>query len=149
METAYYKSLVLEIQSKKYLLEKSQVTVNGLLAIFGLVLLGGLGESLLLGREPVLVESAADFVGETGSPDGLDGAWSVWGVDVTGDTDDLNLALKFFKKVFLYLEWWGLDDGDGLDDLLLVDGGAGLLGLADDVGHTGLETNESSQVNWL
>jgi len=117
------------------LLEKSQVTVNGLLAIFGLVLLGGLGESLLLGREPVLVESAADFVGETGSPDGLDGAWSVWGVDVTGDTDDL--------------EWWGLDDGDGLNDLLLVDGGAGLLGLADDVGHTGLETNESSQVNWL
>jgi len=117
------------------LLEKSQVTVNGLLAILGLVLLGGLGESLLLGREPVLVESAADFVGETGSPDGLDGAWSVWGVDVTGDTDDL--------------EWWGLDDGDGLDDLLLVDGGAGLLGLADDVGHTGLETNEGSQMNWL
>ena len=103
METAYYKSLVLEIQSKKYLLEKSQVTVNGLLAIFGLVLLGGLGESLLLGREPVLVESAADFVGETGSPDGLDGAWSVWGVDVTGDTDDLNLALKFFKKYFCTL----------------------------------------------
>ena len=48
-----------------------------------------------------------------------------------------------------YLEWWGLDDGDGLDNLLLVDGGAGLLGLADDMGHTGLETNESSQMNWL
>ena len=51
--------------------------------------------------------------------------------------------------IYTYLEWWGLDDGDGLDDLLLVDGGAGLLGLADDVGHTGLETNEGSQMNWL
>ena len=24
--------------------------------------------------------------------------------------------------IYTYLEWWGLDDGDGLDDLLLVDG---------------------------
>jgi len=117
------------------LLEKGQIAINGLLAILALPLLGGLGESLLLGGEPVAVEATADLVGETGSPDGLDGAGTVGGVDVTGDTDDL--------------QWWGLDDGDGLDDLLLVDGGAGLLGLADDVGHTGLETNEGSQMNWL
>ena len=65
----------------------------------------------------------------------LDGSWSIGGLDVTGKTDDL--------------EWWGLDDGDGFDDLLLVDGGAWLLGLSDDVSHTGLEAHEGSKVNWL
>jgi len=119
----------------RVLLEKGQIAINGLLAVLALPLLGSLGEGLLLGGEPVAVESSSDLVGETGSPDGLDGAGSVGGVDVTGNTDDL--------------QWWGLNNGDGLDNLLLVNGGAGLLGLTDNMGHTGLETNESSQMNWL
>lgn len=66
-------------------------------------LLDILAESLLLGRVPVLVEPSLEALGELGRPDGGQSSESLWGVDVTNDTDSL--------------DWWGLDDGDGLDDL--------------------------------
>jgi len=65
----------------------------------------------------------------------LDGSWSVGCLDVTCKTDDL--------------EWWGLDDRDGFDDLLLVDGGPRLLSLSDYMSHTSLEAHEGSKVDWL
>ena len=43
----------------------------------------------------------------------------------------------------------GLDDGDGLHDLLLVDLRAGPISLTDNVGHTGLEAEEAGQVDGL
>jgi hypothetical protein len=45
--------------------------------------------------------------------------------------------------------WRGLDDGDCLNNLLLVDLGAGSISLADNVGHTGLEAEETGQVDGL
>jgi len=117
------------------LLDHSDVSVDGLLAILRLPSLGSLGEGLLLGAVPASVESSSGLVGNVAGPDGLDGSWSVGGLDVTGETDDL--------------EWWGLDDSDGFDDLLLVDGRAWLFGLSDDVSHTGLEAHEGSKVDWL
>lgn len=116
-------------------LDHGDISLDGLLAVLGLPSLGSLGEGLLLGAVPASVESSLGLVGDVVGPDGLDGSWSFRGLDVTGKTDDL--------------EWRALDDGDGFDDLLLVDGGAWLLGLSDDVSHTGLEAHEGSKVNWL
>jgi len=117
------------------LFEHGQVAVDGGLALVGLPALGGLGESLLLGRIPAAVESALDFIGKMGGPDGLDRSGSVGGLDVSGDSDDL--------------ERGGLDDGDGFDHLLLVDGRTWFLSGTNNVGHTGLETDESSKVDGL
>jgi len=115
--------------------EHGQVAVDGGLALVRLPALGGLGESLLFGRIPAAVESALDLIGKMSGPDGLDRSGSVGGLDVSGDSDDL--------------EGRGLDDGDGFDDLLLVDGRTWFLSGTHNVGHTGLETDESSKVDGL
>lgn len=109
---------------------------GGLLAGFVLgPLLLVLGESELLGLAPVLVESSLGFVTDVLSPDGLEGSEASWGLDVSDNTDADH--------------WWGIDDGDWLDDLLLVE----LVALSSDfshnVGHTGLVTDESGQVDGL
>lgn len=109
---------------------------SGLLAGFVLgPLLLVLGESELLGLAPVLVESSLGFVTDVLSPDGLEGSEASWGLDVSDNTDADH--------------WWGIDDGDWLDDLLLVE----LVALSSDfshnVGHTGLVTDESGQVDGL
>ena len=75
------------------LLQKFQITIDGLLSVFRFPLFGSLGEGLLLAGIPVLVESSLDFISKTGSPDGLDGSWTVGGLDVTGDTNNLNIKL--------------------------------------------------------
>jgi len=94
-----------------------------------------LGEREFLGLAPVLVESSLGFVTDVLGPDGLEGSEASWGFDVTDDTDADH--------------WWGIDDGDWLDDLLLVE----LMALSSDfshnVGHTGLVTDESGQVDGL
>jgi len=109
---------------------------GGLLA--GLVLgplLLVLGEGELLGLAPVLVESSLGLVTDVLSPDGLEGSEASWGFDVSDDADADH--------------WWGIDDGDWLDDLLLVE----LMALSSDfshnVGHTGLVTDEAGQVDGL
>jgi len=109
---------------------------SGLLAGFVLgPLLLVLGESELLGLAPVLIESSLGFVTDVLSPDGLEGSEASWGLDVSDNTDADH--------------WWGIDDGDWLDDLLLVE----LMALSSDfshnVGHTGLVTDESGQVDGL
>ena len=43
----------------------------------------------------------------------------------------------------------GLDDGSGLDDLLLVHLGTGTVKVTDDGGHTGLVAHGGSQVDGL
>ena len=51
-------------------------------------LLGVLGESLLLGVIPILVESALDLFGEMTGPDGGEGAKTVGCGDIADDTDN-------------------------------------------------------------
>ncbi len=101
-----------------------------------LVLVSVLGEGLLLGVNPVLVESALDFIVELGSPDGLEGTETTGGFDVTNETDNL--------------DWWAFKDGCGVDNILLDD----LLTFTtllvlDDVSHTSLVADEGSKVDWL
>jgi len=94
-----------------------------------------LGKSQLLALAPVLVESSLGLVRDVLSPDGLEGSEASWGLDVSNNTDANH--------------WWGIDDGHWLDDLLLVELVALSSDLSHDVGHTGLVTDESGQVDGL
>ena len=97
--------------------------------------LGDGGESLAgLGLVPVLVVAALDFLTDEASPGGGDWLDALWGLLVTDDTDGEH--------------WWGLDDGDWLDSLLLVEAGVSTDDLTENVGHTSLEADESAKM-WL
>jgi len=91
-----------------------------------------LGEGLLLRDVPVLVETAAEVVGQMAGPDGGEGAETTGGADVSDDTNDNHGG--------------GFEDGNSLDDLLLVDLGAGLVDLTHDVGHTSLVRHEGGEM---
>lgn len=97
--------------------------------------LGVLGESLALGDSPVLVEATTKIVRQVLSPDGGQGTETTGSLGVTDNTDNNHGG--------------SLDDGDSLEDLLLVHLGTRTLQITDDVSHTGLETHEGSQVDGL
>ena len=82
-----------------------ELTGDGLATVLG-VLLGVLGEGLLLAAVPVLVEAALDLVGEMGRPDGGEGAETAGSLDVANNTDNHHGGC--------------LDDGDRLNDLTIV-----------------------------
>lgn len=116
------------------LLDALKVTLDGAGAL-GVFLepIGVLAESLLLGVGPVSVEAALHISVKVLSPDGVELADATWGFDVTDETDNL--------------DGWALDNGGGKDDVLLDDLlTVTALVVLDDVGHTGLVTNEGSQV---
>jgi hypothetical protein len=94
-----------------------------------------LGERLLLGVVPVLVESSLDLLIQLLSPDSCKGSQSLGGFDVTHETNDAHRR--------------GLNDGHSLDNFLFVDLGSGFVGLTKDVSHTGLVAHEGSEVAWL
>lgn len=71
-----------------------------------LVLLGVLGEGLLLGSVPVLVESPLELVRKVLGPNGGERSETSGGLDVTDNTNDDHGR--------------GLDNGDSLDNLSLV-----------------------------
>jgi len=114
------------------LLDALKISLDGFLGTI-LVLVGVLGESLLLGDVPVLVESSLDIVIELLGVDGGESAEASWGLDVTNDTNNLH--------------WWALNDGGGvnpvsLDEFLTLTALDGL----DNVGHTGLVGHEGGEV---
>jgi len=96
---------------------------------------GVLGESQFLGSAKVLVESSFALVRNVLGPDGLEGSETSWSFDVTNNTDSDH--------------WWGIDDGDWLDDFLLVEFVSLSSDFSDDVRHTGFVSDESGQVSWL
>lgn len=55
------------------------------------VLLGVLGESLLLRLVPVLVESSAEFVAKVVGPDGGERSEASWSLNVTNETNNDHL----------------------------------------------------------
>ena len=115
----------------------ARVVVLGVLV--GLVLaVDVLGESLLLGGHPVLVETALDIGVKVLGPDGREGAEATGGLDVADEANDLHGR--------------ALNDGGRVHNVLL-DGGltflqATLLEL-DDVGHASLVANEGGKVDGL
>jgi len=101
----------------------------------GRVLLGVLGESFLLALVPVLVEATPDGVSQVTGEHGGQGAKATRSLNVSDETDGD--------------DWRGLENADGLDDILLVELGARLVHLTDDMGHTSLESEESGKVALL
>ena len=98
--------------------------------------LGVVGEGFLLAVVPVLVEATTARVGKVVSPDRGKGAEAAGGLDVTDKTDSNHGG--------------SVDDGDGLEDLLLVgELGLGSVDLTDDVGHAGLVAHEGSEMAGL
>ena len=110
-----------------------ELTLDGGTALS--VLLGVLGESLLLGLVPVLVESSLDFVRKVLGPDGGQGAETTGSLNVTNNTDNN--------------ERRSVDNGDGLNNLTLVHLGATSVKITDSGGHTSLVTEEGGQTNGL
>ncbi len=95
-----------------------------------------LGESLLLGLHPVLVESALHVVVHVLGPDGGECAHTTGSLNVTDESDDLH--------------GWALDNGASVNDILLDD----LLTLTaflvlDDVSHASLVAHEGGKVDGL
>lgn len=113
-------------------LDSIQLSGDGL---FVFPLLGVLGEGLLLGVDPVLVESSLELSGQVLSPDGGQSSETSGGFDVSDDTSNDDCG--------------GFEDGDTFDDFLLVELGSWLLDFSENVCHTSLEDGESSQVDWL
>jgi len=119
------------------LLYSLKVALDGVLALgILLVSLSVMSEGLLLGVLPVLVEAALELIREMLSVDGRKSAEATGGLNVTDEADDLKRG--------------ALDDGDGLNDVLLED----LLTLtafvvASDVGHASLVTEEGGKVDGL
>lgn len=99
------------------------------------VLLGVLGEGLLLAAVPVLVEAALDLIREVLSPDSGERAETTGGLDVADDTN--------------HNHGGRLDDRSGLDDLTLVHLRTGTVEVANNVSHTGLVAHEGRQVDGL
>jgi len=95
---------------------------------------GVAGKSLFLAAVPVLVEVSFQSFRQVFGPDGGQGTETSRGLDVTHQTDNDHRR--------------GLDDGDSFNNFLLVDLGTGLLGFAQDVGHTSFVAQESRQVSW-
>jgi len=114
-------------------LHLGKILFDLLLAIFSRPLLGVLGEGLLLGLVPVLVEASSAFFGQMLGPDGLEGSHPVWGLNVADDTDHHDRR--------------GFDDGDGFNNFLLVDLGPRTIDHTANVGHTSLVTGEGGEMN--
>jgi hypothetical protein len=119
------------------LLDSLEVTLDGVLALGILfVSLGIVREGLLLGVLPVLVEAALELVREVLSVNSGESAEATGGVDVTNETNDLKRR--------------ALDDGDGLNDVLLEHFlTLAALVVAGNVGHTCLVTHEGGEVDGL
>jgi len=109
------------------LLEASELLLKTLLVLRDA--LGILGEGLLLGAVPVLVESTLDLLAEMGGPDGGKSTHTTGSGDVADKTNDDHRG--------------GLNDGDGLNDFLLVHFGTDFFEFTNNVGHSSLVTEES------
>jgi len=116
------------------LLDALELAGDGGTAVLG-VLLGVLGEGLLLGLVPVLVEATLDLVAQVLSPDGGERAETTGSLDVANDTNGNQRR--------------SLDDSGGLNNLLLVHLGTGTVEVTDDGSHTGLVAHGGSQVDGL
>jgi len=100
------------------------------------VLLRIAGEGLLvLGGAPVLVEATLALLGQVLCPGSGHGLEATRGLVVADHT--------------AHNHWGALEDGDGLDDLLLVSLGASLVHITENVGGAGLVAHEGCEVRSL
>jgi len=96
-----------DTDDRAVLVHDLKIVLNLLLSKSILPFLTGLGECLLLGLVPVLVEPTTTFLAQVLSPDQLEGTETVGSVNVADGTDNDH--------------WWSFNDGDRFHDFLLVD----------------------------
>jgi len=118
------------------------------------VLLGVLGESLLLRLVPVLVEASLELLAQVFGPNGGERSQTSWCLDVTNKTNDDHLqAISVYVLTITPRSscayWWCLDDCDSLNDLFLVHLGTWSVEISDDGGHAGLVAHGCGKVDWL
>ncbi len=95
-----------DTDNRRILLHPFQISLEVFLAFISLILLGVLGEGLLLALVPVFVEPPLQFVTQMLSPDGVERAEATRGLDVTHQAHNNH--------------GWCLNQGDSLTCLLLV-----------------------------
>jgi len=115
--------------------DASKLTIDGLLTLGIGELLGVLGKGFLLRAIPVLVQTAEELLAESLSPDGSESTEAVRGLNVANNTNDEHGR--------------SLNNGDSLNDFLLVGLGTSTVNLTDDVSHTSLVSKEGSKVSRL
>jgi hypothetical protein len=103
-----------------------------ILSTISSVLLGVLGESLLLTLVPVLVTTTLELLGKMLCENGSKSPQSTRGLDVSYNTNDDHGR--------------GLEDGDSVNDLALVHEGTGTVDSTDNVGHSSLVSAEGGEV---
>jgi len=113
------------------LFQRFQILFDGAVRVLLRVLL----ERLLLGLEPVLVESTLDLVGQVLRPHRLDASQALRRSSVANETDDNHLR--------------ALNNSYRFARFLLVQLGTRLVHISDDVRHAGFETHKGSQVRRL
>jgi len=114
-------------------LQSVEVLLNEVLVVS--VHLDVLGEGFLLRLVPVLVESSLQIVAQMVSPDGGESSKSSGGGDVSNDSNNDHGG--------------SLDDGDSLDDFLLVNLRSELVYLSNDVSRSSLVSQKGSKMNGL
>lgn len=135
------------------LLDAIELAGDGLAVVFG-VLFGVLCESLPLALVPVLVESSLDLVAQVLGPDGGEGTQAARSLDVANQADGdhlmlLSASLSQLCPSLSYAYRRSLNDGNGLNNLLLVQLCARSVQVADNRGHAGLVPHRSGKVDWL
>jgi len=115
------------------LLDSVERDFDGLF-FFGVFLLV-LGEGLLFGADPVLVESSEGVFVEFLGPNGGKGSEASGGVDVSDDSDNNHRG--------------AFDNGNGFNSLFFVEFGSGSFDVSKNVSHTGFEPSKSSEVAGL
>lgn len=113
------------------LLHPVELVVN----VGSLILLGVLGEGLPLALEPVLVEPPPALLRKVLGEDGGQGAEAAGGLDVSNNSHNNHGG--------------GLNNGDRVDNLLLVHDGSRAVDSTDNVCHTGLVAHEGGKVAGL
>jgi hypothetical protein len=109
--------------------------IEVLLTLRGVALLKVLAESFLLGGSVVLVEAAKDRLRKLRLEDSGELTETTGSLEVTDDTEDNH--------------GWGLDNGDSLNDLLLMGLGTNTVHFADNMCHTSLITHKNNKVGLI
>jgi len=122
-----------EADNLAVLLDGGNVSVDGCLVLN--ILLGVVGESLLLGSVPSLVEATEYLLAQVLGPHSAKSANAVGSLNVTNNTNGD--------------QGGSLNDGSRLKNFTLVHLGSELVQVTYNVGHTSLVSKESSQVGRL
>ena len=118
------------------------------------MLLGIFGEGLLLALVPVLVEASLDLITQMLRPDSGERPKAPRSLDVSNQTYNNHLGISSATAAAtevpsLRAHRWCLDDGNGLNDFLLVHLRTRPIQITDDCTHAGLIPHGRSEVNGL